>query len=73
MAEAGKAASTAPPVATPELLAFTLDVEGGGIIKLETVDAADQRRELSKSERQELGRQVRGRGVLRGTSIRSGR
>jgi hypothetical protein len=64
MAEAGKPASSAPLAATPERVAFTMDVGAGSIIKLESVDAAGQRRELSNTEREELAMRVRGPGVV---------
>jgi hypothetical protein len=44
-------------------LAFTLDANNGEIIKIESVDTAGQRRELSKTERQDLAKERLGAGV----------
>jgi hypothetical protein len=44
-------------------LAFTLDASTGEIIKIESTDAAGQRRELSKTERLDLAKEGRGGGV----------
>jgi hypothetical protein len=53
------------PHGTPksELLAFTLDTSTGDIIKIENVDSAGHRRELSKTERQQLAKDRPGIGV----------
>jgi hypothetical protein len=59
MAEPGKSASTVQ-ASPPRRLAFTLDASNGEIIKIENVDSAGQRRELSKTERQDLAKEGRG-------------
>src|SRR5262249_25872507 len=46
-----------------ECLAFTLDTTTGDIIKIENVDSAGHRRELSKTERQQLASASPGVGV----------
>jgi hypothetical protein len=57
MAEPGKSASTTHAAPRSERLAFTLDVSTGEILKIENVDSAGQRRELSKAERLELAKE----------------
>ena len=62
MAEPAKSASgaQAPP---PGRLAFTFDASMGEIVKAENVDSGGQRRELSKTERQDLAKEHPGAGV----------
>ena len=62
MAEAAKSVSSAhaPPL---RRLAFTFDASTGEIVKAENVDSGGQRRELSKTERQELAKEHPGAGV----------
>jgi hypothetical protein len=62
MAEAGKSVSSAQPP-PPRRLSFTLDASTGEIVKIESMDSAGQRRELSKAERQDLAKESRGVGV----------
>jgi hypothetical protein len=62
MAEPGKSASTTQAT-PPQRLAFTLDASTGEIIKIENVDSAGQRHELSKAEKQDLARERLGVGV----------
>jgi hypothetical protein len=62
MAEPGKSASSAQ-ASPPRRLAFTLDASSGEIIKIENVDSAGQRRELSKAERLDLAKEHVGIGV----------
>jgi hypothetical protein len=57
MAEGGKSASSAPAAPRSERLAFTLDANTGELVKIEQVDSAGQRRELSKTERQDLAKE----------------
>jgi hypothetical protein len=62
MAEPGKSAASAQ--ASPSRrLGFTLDASTGEIIKIENVDSAGQRRELSKAEKQDLAKERLGGGV----------
>jgi hypothetical protein len=62
MAEPGKSASSAQ--ASPSRrLGFTLDASTGEIIKVENVDSAGQRHELSKAEKQDLAKERLGGGV----------
>ena len=62
MAEPGKSASSAQ--ASPSRrLGFTLDASTGEIIKIENVDSAGQRHELSKAEKQDLAKERLGGGV----------
>ena len=64
MAEPAKSASTTQaPTSRSQRLAFTLDGSTGEIIKIENVDSAGQRRELSKTERQDLAKESGGVGV----------
>jgi hypothetical protein len=62
MAEAAKSVPNvqAPP---PRRLAFTFDASTGEIVKAENVDSGGQRRELSKTERQDLAKEHPGAGV----------
>ena len=62
MAEPAKASNTQAS-ARSERLAFTLDAMSGEIVKIESVDSAGQRRELAKTERQELAKERAGVGV----------
>ena len=62
MAEPGKSASTTQAT-PPQRLSFTLDASTGEIIKIENVDSAGQRHELSKAEKQDLARERLGVGV----------
>ena len=62
MAEPGKSASSAQ--ASPSRrLGFTLDASTGEIIKIENVDSAGQRHELSKAEKHDLAKESGGVGV----------
>jgi hypothetical protein len=61
MAEPAKSVSSAS--APPRRLAFTFDASTGEIVKAENVDSGGQRRELSKTERQELAKEHPGAGV----------
>ena len=63
MAEPGKSASTAQSPPRSQRLAFTIDTGTGEIIKIESVDTADQRRELTKTEKLDLAKESRGVGV----------
>jgi len=62
MAESAKSAATTQ-VPSSRRLAFTLDASTGEIVKTENVDSAGQRRELSKTERQDLAKESGGVGV----------
>jgi len=63
MAEPGKSASTTQSPPPSQRLAFTIDTGTGEIIKIESVDSADQRRELTKTEKLDLAKESRGVGV----------
>ena len=60
MAESAKSASTTHAAQRTERLSFTLDASTGEVVKIESVDSAGQRRELSKTERQDLAKESRG-------------
>jgi hypothetical protein len=62
MADPGKSASITQ-ASPPRRLAFTLDASTGEIIKLENVDSAGQRHELTKAEKQDLAKERLGVGV----------
>ena len=68
MAEPGKPAPSTPAAnaqaaTRSERLAFTLDANSGEIVKIEAVDSAGHRRELSMTERQDLAKERPGGGV----------
>jgi hypothetical protein len=63
MAEPGKPASSTQPAPRYERLAFTLDASTGEIVKIENVDSAGHRREISMTERQDLAKERPGGGV----------
>jgi hypothetical protein len=63
LAEPGKSASTTQSPPRSQRLAFTIDTGTGEIIKIESVDSADQRRELTKTEKLDLAKESRGVGV----------
>ena len=56
-------AANAQAATRSERLAFTLDANSGEIVKIEAVDSAGHRRELSLSERQDLAKERPGGGV----------
>ena len=60
---AGAQAANAQAATRSERLAFTLDVNSGEIVKIESVDSAGHRRELSTTERQDLAKERPGGGV----------
>jgi hypothetical protein len=62
MAEAAKSVPNAQ-ARPPRRLAFTFDASTGEIVKAENVDSGGQRRELSKTERQDLAKEHPGAGV----------
>jgi hypothetical protein len=53
-----KAASTAEPPASSNLIAFTVDADTGRVVKVETVDAGGQHHELSEDVRANLARKL---------------
>jgi hypothetical protein len=63
MSDEGKSTSANQPNSQFESLAFTLRPKTGELLKIESVDAAGNRRELSKSEIVELAKQTGGPGV----------
>src|SRR5215472_9562351 len=63
MAETRNFSTTPHTTSKSECLAFTLDTNTGDIIKIENVDSAGHRRELSRTERQQLATEHPGIGV----------